>query len=157
MTEEWRAVEDFPGYEVSSMGKVRSLCYNNTLEIRNLCQQKCRGYYYCGLNKDGKKYFKRVHRLVAEAFLENPHKYPQVDHINHDPYDNRLENLEWVPASENCLRKRSFGYKGTNTGYNNISKKTDEERFVVYKQVKYKSVYKSFKTLEEAIAFRDSL
>ena len=43
----------------------------------------------------------RVHRLVAEAFLENPLNLPEVDHINHNRGDNRLENLRWVTRKEN--------------------------------------------------------
>ena len=46
-----------------------------------------------------KRYY--VHRLVAETFIDNPHRYPEVDHINQDKLDNRVENLRWVSKSEN--------------------------------------------------------
>ena len=42
-----------------------------------------------------------VHRLVAETFIDNPHRYSEVDHINQDKLDNRGENLRWVSKSEN--------------------------------------------------------
>ena len=53
------------------------------------------------LTKNGKQYYKYLHRLTAEAFIKNKHNKPQVNHINGIKGDNRADNLEWVTPAEN--------------------------------------------------------
>ena len=52
---------------------------------------------------NGKRVTAKQHRLIALAFLPNPNNYPQINHINGDRYDNRLENLEWCSAQQNVI------------------------------------------------------
>lgn len=66
------------------------------------------GYQRISLNN--KKY--SVHRLVAETFLNNPDNKPYVDHINRDPFDNRLENLRWATGTENNMNRRNTKLDG---------------------------------------------
>ena len=81
-------------YEVSNLGNVR---HKKTKNLRKL--SLINGYSSIMLN--GKNH--RVHRLVAKAFLENSENRPQVNHKHLPKTDNRLENLEWVTASENMM------------------------------------------------------
>lgn len=65
------------------------------------------GYRWFDLKWKNKRHSKSQHRLVAEAFIENPNHYPYVHHLNNNRLDNRIENLQWVSATENNLKKKS--------------------------------------------------
>lgn len=95
----WKTVEEYPYYEVSDNGDVRAKKTKRKMKP----QVDKDGYLYVKLyDKNNNKYkHYRIHRLVLETFLGNPEDKPEVDHINKDRSDNRLENLRWVTRKEN--------------------------------------------------------
>ena len=104
---EWKPVKDYEGiYEVSSDGKVRSLDRLDSIGRRRAGRVRKTfivgdGYEQVYLNKDGVSTGLYVHRLVATAFIDNAEDKREVNHINREKLDNRVENLEWVTAKEN--------------------------------------------------------
>lgn len=101
----WKTIEEFPSYEVNQNGEVRN---SKTGLIRKL-QKTNTGYLQVELIKGNIIRNRRVHRLVALAFLPNPYNKEQVNHINGDKQDNRVENLEWVTQDENIRHSQEIG------------------------------------------------
>lgn len=90
-------------YQVSNYGRVRSLNYLRTGEIRMMRYGKYpNGYLFVGLSKNGKVKNFLVHCLVADAFIPNPDGLPEVNHIDEDKMNNCVWNLEWCDHKYNC-------------------------------------------------------
>ena len=110
MIEEWRKIVGYEGlYEVSSLGRVRSLDrYDERNHFRKgkvLSPIKDTGdYLKVNLYCNGKNKKCLVHRLVAQAFIENPDNLPEVNHKDEDKSNNRVDNLEF------CDRKYNVNY-----------------------------------------------
>ncbi|MBW2595123.1 MAG: HNH endonuclease [Deltaproteobacteria bacterium] len=104
-SEVWVAIPYFPTYQISTLGRFCGPRGIKKLETTH------RGYLRSCIyqGKRGKPKHVVIHRLVAEAFIPNSKHKPEVNHINCDKTDNRVENLEWVTRKENAAHARKFG------------------------------------------------
>lgn len=126
MKEIWKAIPGYEGYyEVSSLGRVRSLDRTTTYwrdgGIQSVTyrgrmlklNQGEDGYLHVMLpilDTSPRKYqYKSVHRIAAETFIPNPQAKPQVNHIDGDTANNCIENLEWVTQVENMAHAKETG------------------------------------------------
>lgn len=101
---------NFPKYDISQSGEVISLDYNHTGKPKALRHIIKKGYHVVGLtNKDGKRRFRFVHRLVAELFIDNPDGLPQINHKDGNKSNNHVSNLEWCTASHNIQHSYKTG------------------------------------------------
>lgn len=110
--EEWKDIDGFPGYQISSYGNVRSFTNNR----HGLCNTphflgtdtNSNGYKRVFLGSKGRFF---VHHLVAKAFIPNPNDYPVVRHKDDDRLNNRADNLEWGTQADNiqdAIRRGRF-------------------------------------------------
>ena len=110
MKEIWRPVIGYEGfYDVSNLGNVRSIKRNGTNGVTLALVDEKDGYKIVCLMKLGKRVNKKVHRLVAEAFILNAENKPCVNHKDNDRKNNQLTNLEWVTVAENNRHMVSQG------------------------------------------------
>jgi HNH endonuclease/NUMOD4 motif len=148
MDEEWKQIEGFPNYEVSSEGRIRGGRWGNILKgtVDN------DGYHRHNLYADkDTPCLLGLHRIVASAFIPNPDNKLHIDHINRDKSDNRVCNLRWATPQENELNKPCGR---SNTRYITIQKNKKGEDKYYRVTIGERQL---FKTLEEAIAYRDAL
>lgn len=128
MMETWKNIDGHPGYQVSNIGRVKSLDRtipvppNKTRFAAGRVLKPCddsHGYATVQLGRTTRRY---VHRLVAEAFVHNTKQREQVNHIDGNPKNNRSDNLEWVTRTENLRHALHIGLtrKPNKTGYRGV-------------------------------------
>ena len=115
MKEIWKSIKNYPQYEISNFGNIKSNYKNKLLKF----QQDKDGYFQVNLykNKIGKT--NKIHRLVALYFVENKYNKLQVNHIDGNKQNNHYYNLEWCTTQENTKHAINAGLanaKGENHG-----------------------------------------
>jgi hypothetical protein len=122
--EVWKDISGYEGkYQVSSVGRVKGVARKragggNVKERILKPAITENGYYFVTLYIDGIAKRKKIHRLVAQTFIDNPDGKPEVNHINGVKTDNRAENLEWATRSENQTHAVRHGLQ---TGLRRVS------------------------------------
>jgi len=107
MQEIWKDVKNYEGiYQISNLGNVRSLerldNKNRRTHAKDITSKKSKNNYkFVTLYKNGKSKMYLIHRLVAEAFIPNPNNLPQVNHIDENITNNKVDNLEWCTPKYN--------------------------------------------------------
>jgi len=145
--ETWRNVRGYEGYyEVSSDGRVRSLCRLSRtkggcfrfVSGKILSPYKDRyGYLMVSLFVHGKRKIHLVHRLVGLSFLKNMDNKPQINHIDGDKSNNCVSNLEWSTAKENIQHALKCGLSNNNSGPKKLTKEKVDTIRSMYKSGKY--------------------
>lgn len=128
--EVWKPVKGYEdSYKVSNQGRVKSLDrVIKYMRAGKECEMKVEGkmlnaykgssYLRVSLRKDNEKAkLIAVHRLVADAFVENPKSKPVVNHIDSNPHNNKAKNLEWVTQRENVRHSQDVGRRYKRTPY----------------------------------------
>jgi hypothetical protein len=143
ITETWQTIQDFPNYEISSLGNVRN-------KRKRLLKRgdDSREYYHVRLykTKDVSSWI-TIHRLVALAFVPNPDNLPMVDHISGDKHDNRYINLRWCDCKDN-LNNHKLNARGE--AYDYLAELPDDAIAIIrYKKHELKHVY--YSPLEDSV------
>jgi len=140
----WQDIKGYEGYyQISNKGRLKVLGayiknlgnfangYLKKVNIKEIAVDR-NGYCITKLCRDGKCRPRKIHRLVAQAFLPNPKNLPQVNHIDGNKENNSVENLEWISARDNIIHAWETGLKNNDhlKGSNSPHAKLTEEQVI---------------------------
>lgn len=123
MTEVWKPIPGFESrYEVSNRGRIRSVdrtimragakrMYKKLSVVLKPRLDKD-GYHFVSIYRNSKPHHLKVHRIVAEAFLQKADSKDEVNHKDFDKINNCVENLEWCSHQQNVRHANSNGRHG---------------------------------------------
>ena len=100
----YKDITGYPNYQITSWGRV----FNKTKGTYMRPEIHDKGYLRVDLWNNGHRKHVKVHRLVAEAFIDNPENKPQINHIDGNNQNNSISNLEWVTNEENARKAKEL-------------------------------------------------
>ena len=136
-----KEIKGFPGYTITDDGKVISYKFKEPRIMKTWLQKS--GYENIKLCKENKTYHFLIHRLVAEAFIDNPNNLPEVNHKNKNRSDNRVENLEWCSRMDNLYDSYSTMSSTRNFRECKLQKENTKEIIGIFKSIKSAAEYAS--------------
>lgn len=134
--EEWRDVFGFESrYQISNLGRIKSLNYNHSKKPKLLKQSIDKDGYFTFCAFKEKRFYLKIHRLVAQAFLPNPHNLPQVNHVKGIKHNNCFHSLEWCDAFHNNREALRVGLRVMKKGENAANAKLKEKDVLEIRQI----------------------
>lgn len=171
----WKDIKGYEGYyQVSNFGRVKSVSRKvvnhingSTRLVQSKIMSACdngNGYLFVHLRKDGSRKSAYIHRIVAEAFVENKDNKPNINHKDYNTKNNAATNLEWCTQKENVsysvahMRKPKAICKPSNTGEKYIRRRLEQGKYTSYRvTIKQIGIDKNFKKLDVAIQYRNEV
>lgn len=136
---DWKDIPGFPHYKINKFGQVKridsividknGIAFNRKGRILS-SRKTPSGYIQVDMCENGIPYGRLIHILLANVFIPNPNNYPIVNHIDENPSNNDLSNLEWCDYSHNALhsiKKIKEGHRKEQKAVIRINPKTNEE------------------------------
>ena len=165
---EWKEIKGYEGsYEVSNLGEVRSMDRNIKYSNGTIVPYKGKlkkqsidkyGYAYVGLYLNQNHKQGMIHRLVANAFIDNIDNKPQINHIDGNKLNNHVDNLEWVTAQENLTHAVDIGLLDNVSGEGHYKAKLTNKDVVKIRQrvsngENYQSIADDYGVVKSTIGF----
>ena len=141
--ENWRFIEANSDYMVSDHGRILSFKGKSKLIISSSITAK--GYEYVAIRQKGIYVGYSVHRLVATAFIPNPKRLPQVNHLDGNTLNNHVSNLEWCDAYDNLMHAIRTGLRPVNVPRSIPCAVTDESGTILHPYPSMRSMVKEEK------------
>lgn len=145
---EFKTIDGYPKYLINRDGIIK-----NSRGKEKIAQKNSGGYLGVTLYNNGEGSKKRIHRLVAEAFIPNPDNKPDINHKDGNKTNNSVDNLEWVTKSENMLHAYQTGLNKPHASYGMLGHKNPNAGRKGYKVriIETDEVYNTITKCAEAI------
>lgn len=159
----WRPVKECPGYDISSLGRIRSWWKPRKRERNSewlILQSRADrlGYLSISMHREGRVVTKTIHRLVGKAFVAPVLDHPEINHKNLVKADCRVDNLEWSTRDKNMKHAQESGVLITRSGSEHGCARLNETHVLLIKialqlGATYKSIAKRYRVSPSTIGW----